>query len=64
MLALAAAKAKDDPPVSHKQDDIDVDKEVHREDDYMPPPDALGNKRLRMMTTHTNYKPTRVPPDE
>jgi hypothetical protein len=43
LLALAAAKAKNDPPVSHELVDIDVDKEVHGEDDYMPPPDASGN---------------------
>ena len=49
---------------SHEPDGIDVDKEIHGEDDYMPPPDALGNKRLRMMTTRSNCKPTRVPPDE
>ncbi|OEU06507.1 hypothetical protein FRACYDRAFT_254527 [Fragilariopsis cylindrus CCMP1102] len=42
-LALAAAKAKDDHPVSHEQDDIDVDKGVHREDDYMPPPDTIDS---------------------
>ena len=30
----------------------------------MPPPDALGNKRLRMMTTRSNSKSTLVPPDE
>jgi hypothetical protein len=65
LLALAAAKAKDDPPVSHEPYNIDVDKEIHGEDDYMPPPDALlGNKRLRMMSTCSNCKPTLVPPDE
>jgi hypothetical protein len=62
-LALAAAKAKNDPPVSHKPVDIDVDNEVHGEDDYMPPPDEFGNKRPRMLTL-SNSKSTVVPPDE
>jgi hypothetical protein len=55
-LALAAAAAKNDPPVVHEQIDIDVDKEVHGEDDYMPPPDTSGNKRLRK--DGTNIIPT------
>jgi hypothetical protein len=60
-LALAAFKHKNDPPVSHKPVDIDVDNEVHGEDDYMPPPDESGNKRPRMLS---NSKSTVVPPDE
>jgi hypothetical protein len=60
-LALAAFKHKNDPPVQHKPVDIDVDNEVHGEDDYMPPPDESGNKRPRMLS---NSKSTVVPPDE
>ena len=63
-LALAAAKAKNEPPVPYEPVQIDVDEEVLGEDDYMPPPDASGNKRLRMMTTRSNSKSTLVPPDK
>jgi hypothetical protein len=59
-LALEAARAKNGPPVSHETIDIDVDNEVHGEDDYMSPPDVSGNKRR--MITRTNSKSTLVPP--
>jgi hypothetical protein len=51
-LAAAAAAAKNDPPVVHKQIDIDVDNEIHHDDDYMPPPDTSGNKRSRKNVTN------------
>jgi hypothetical protein len=44
-LAVAAAAAKNSPSVEHGPVELDVDNEVHGDDDYMPPPDASGNKR-------------------
>jgi len=45
-LAAAAAVAKNSPtPVEYGPVELDVDNEVHGDDDYMPPPDASGNKR-------------------
>ena len=64
-LALAAAKVRLDPRVDidYGPVDIDEDKEVHGEDDYMPPPDESGNKRSRTMTTRSNSKSNLVPPE-
>jgi hypothetical protein len=61
-LSAAAAVTKDGPSVEYGMVELDVDKEVYGEDDYMPPPDASGNKR-RMMT-RSNSKSTVVSPDE
>jgi hypothetical protein len=45
-LAVAAAAAKkNSPSVEHGPVDLDVDDEVYGDDDYMPPPNASGNKR-------------------
>jgi hypothetical protein len=45
-LAAAAAVAKNSPtPVEYGPVELDVDNEVHGDDDYMPPPDASGNKQ-------------------
>jgi hypothetical protein len=45
-LAAAAAVAKNSPtPVEYGPVELDVDNEVHGDDDYMPPADASGNKR-------------------
>jgi hypothetical protein len=45
-LAVAAAAAKkNSPSVEHVPVDLDVDDEVYGDDDYMPPPNASGNKR-------------------
>jgi hypothetical protein len=44
-LAVAAAAAKNSPSVEHGPVDLDIDKEVYGDDDYMPPPNASGNKR-------------------
>ena len=44
-LAVAAAAAKTSPSVEHGPVDLDIDKEVYGDDDYMPPPNASGNKR-------------------
>jgi hypothetical protein len=44
-LAVAAAAAENSPSVEHGPVDLDVDDEVHGDDDYMPPPNASGNKR-------------------
>jgi ApbE superfamily uncharacterized protein (UPF0280 family) len=51
-LAAAAAAAKNDPPVVHEQIDIDVDNEIHHDDDYILPPDTSGNKRSRKNVTN------------
>jgi hypothetical protein len=46
LLAATAAVAKNSPtPVEYGPVELDVDNEVHSDDDYMPPPDASGNKR-------------------
>jgi hypothetical protein len=45
-LAAAAAVAKNSPtPVEYGPVDLDVDKEVYGDDNYMPPADVSGNKR-------------------
>ena len=62
-LALAAAQVRLDPPIDYGPVEIDEDKEVHGEDDYMPPPDESGNKRSRTMTTRSNSKSNLVPPE-
>jgi hypothetical protein len=61
-LALAAARAKNDPPVENGLVEFDVDKEVFGDDAYMPPPDVSGKKRR--MNLRSNSKSNLVPPDE
>ena len=63
-LALAAAQVRLDPPIDYGPVEIDEDKEVHGEDDYMPPPDESGNKRSRTMTTRSNSKSSNLVPPE
>jgi hypothetical protein len=55
-LALAAAAAQNDPPIAHEPVEIDVDKELYGDDDYMPPPEKSGDKRSR--TNVTSIIPT------